>query len=526
MQFIFRNKKIIALLLIVSQLIVNAGTQTFAMSFSKIVNNTLEGMEQSEDISSKYYEEFHYESRTYLFNDSDNFDDEKDDIANIDEDERGLQNLPVQDEEEYEEEPEEDKEEYEEEPKEDIEEHEEESEEDIEEHEEESEEDIEEHEEESEETEEVYEGESEEEVVESYEKDEKESIEDESAEKEVATVSEVDEDDEEGSQDSLVQDEKENIEQENVVASSSEVEDENEIATMSELEEEIQLEFLSLKNDDKLLGAPGDPGWSGEHVHKECGVASGSDCVHTEYAAHGIDDGLDYKRLEFDDHFGEFIDHLAGWTSVGDERVAIDHPEYFYLNEDVTFIKDGPGDPRDQGTAFYAIDLQRDLYLCLNGHTLTNFTFKSTGNYKLVITDCLGGGTSGTIRSVEEEGLMFDLPVQIFGLSESDKIKINTTRIAALNTQVQAMNTTFYNVIFDGTDSPSFDYSEDSYDQMIRLYYNNTSLNLKFENCDFANWGKVTGSSDVNSTGNMLLRFYTTGTVTFNNVNVYNNVGL
>ena len=245
--------------------------------------------------------------------------------------------------------------------------------------------------------------------------------------------------------------------------------------------------------------------------------------MHTEYAAHGIDAGLDYKNLHFDDHFGEFIDDLAGWTMVGDDKVAIDHTEYFYLDTDVTFSMAGNGAPRDQGTGIlhYTVDLQRDLYLCLNGHTLTNLTFKSTGNYKLVITDCQRGGT---IRSVEEEGLMFDLPVQIFGLNE--KIKVNATRIVALNTQAQAMNTTFYYVAFDGTDCPSFDYSTDQYDQMIRLFYNNTSLNLKFENCDIANWGKVTGSSDVNSTGNMLLRFYTTGTVTFNNVKVYNNVGL
>ena len=289
----------------------------------------------------------------------------------------------------------------------------------------------------------------------------------------------------------------------------------------------LQLENIASKSNfdlakNELFGAPGDPDWSGEHVHKECGVASGSDCVHTEYAAHGLNAGLDYKKLEFDDHFGEFIDDFAGWTMVGEEKVAIDHPEYYYLTEDVTFIYDDTA-PTDQGTnvIYYTIDLQRDLYLCLNGHTLTNFTFKSTGNKKLIITDCAGGGT---IRSVEEEALMFNLPVKIFGLNE--KIKINATRVAALNTQALATNTTFYNVIFDGTNCPSFDYSDDAQDQIIRLYYNNTSLDLKFENCDITNWGKIDGSTDVNSTGNMLLRFYTTGKVTFNNLKVYNNVGM
>ncbi|MBR3289019.1 MAG: hypothetical protein IKI71_04580, partial [Lachnospiraceae bacterium] len=69
MHYIIKTKKAIALLLIVSQLVVNAGTQTFAVSFSKIVDNTLDAMQQPENISTKYYEEFYYESKTYLLND-------------------------------------------------------------------------------------------------------------------------------------------------------------------------------------------------------------------------------------------------------------------------------------------------------------------------------------------------------------------------------------------------------------------------------------------------------------------------
>ena len=80
--FTLKNKKVIALLLIVSQLIVNAGMQSFAVSFSKIMNSTLEDMEQPEDISTRYYEEFRYESRTYLFNDGDSFDGENNDALN------------------------------------------------------------------------------------------------------------------------------------------------------------------------------------------------------------------------------------------------------------------------------------------------------------------------------------------------------------------------------------------------------------------------------------------------------------
>ena len=56
MHYILKTKKAIALLLIVSQLIVNAGMQTFAVSFSKIVDNTLDAMQQPENISTKYYE--------------------------------------------------------------------------------------------------------------------------------------------------------------------------------------------------------------------------------------------------------------------------------------------------------------------------------------------------------------------------------------------------------------------------------------------------------------------------------------
>ena len=84
MRFDFKTRKIFALLLIVSQLVVNAGTQTFAVSFSKIVDNTLDAMQQPENISTKYYEEFYYESKTYLLNDGneDNEDETNFDIAN------------------------------------------------------------------------------------------------------------------------------------------------------------------------------------------------------------------------------------------------------------------------------------------------------------------------------------------------------------------------------------------------------------------------------------------------------------
>ncbi|MBR3288860.1 MAG: hypothetical protein IKI71_03770, partial [Lachnospiraceae bacterium] len=84
MCFDVKKRKMIALVLIVSQLIVNAGMQTFAVSFSKIVDNTLDAMQQPENISTKYYEEFYYESKTYLFNDGneDNEDETNFDTAN------------------------------------------------------------------------------------------------------------------------------------------------------------------------------------------------------------------------------------------------------------------------------------------------------------------------------------------------------------------------------------------------------------------------------------------------------------
>ncbi|MBR0038590.1 MAG: hypothetical protein IJP71_01135 [Lachnospiraceae bacterium] len=566
MRFILNNRKVVALLLIVSMIFVNAGTQTFAVSFSKVMSKTLEGMEQPEDISTRYYEEFYYESRTYLLNDSDSFDDEIFDNENVDDDsekdDSEKDDSKKGDSEEIDQDREEKLEKENIDKKDDIDEDDEKSNDDRVKYEEEPEEDAKENAEENVDKENVDDEATEEEKQESEEEKQESEEEKQESEEEITEDEEEKKEDkeesineslEESSEESKKESSEENIEnkseetqvtetvnEETTVASSSEadevIEEEKIEASEQGVQEDVEVastsEIISLKKiasvsvlelaEEKIFGAPGDPDWSGEHVHKECGVASGSDCVHTEYAAHGIDDGLDYKKLEFDDHYGEFIDIIAGFVDDGSGgQVAVDHPEYYYLTEDVTFNQNDDTAPRDQGTAFYAIDLQRDLYLCLNGHTLTNFTFKSTGNYKLIITDCAGGGT---IKSVEEEALMFQLPVQIFGLV--DKIKVNATRIVYLQEAVRALNTTFYNVVFDGTDCPSFDYSDDAQDQMIRLYYNNTSLNLKFENCDIANWGKVTGSSDVNSTGNMLLRFYTTGTVTFNNVNVYNNVGL
>ncbi|MBQ2205359.1 MAG: hypothetical protein II411_05650, partial [Lachnospiraceae bacterium] len=66
-----KGKKVIAILITVSQVLTNTGTSILAASFSEISKKALESYVQDENISTKYYEEYHFESSSYLFNDGD-----------------------------------------------------------------------------------------------------------------------------------------------------------------------------------------------------------------------------------------------------------------------------------------------------------------------------------------------------------------------------------------------------------------------------------------------------------------------
>ena len=482
MKKILEKKKLIALILIVSQLIVNAGTQVFAVSFSKIMENALKKMEQADDISTRYYEEYFYESKTYLYNDGENAENENLDVdEDIEEDDVDL----------------------------------------------------------DEEVEVDNKDDEKDNNIDDNKDDDKENInEDDDAdkensldEKENEEKKEIDESKEEESEEKIEESketlEKEISEKEIVedadIASASEIDDEEIVDEVKEAtESELKAEEL-VTLDSELLGAPGDPDWSGEHVHKVCGVASGSVCLHTEFAEHGINDGLDYIKIESDDTsmtMAEIVDTLRGVETVGEDEIVIDHPEYLYLPTDITYVKGAAGNPvGSENKEFINVVLERDLYLCLNGYSLTNFIFTSkNNNFKLYITNCKQG-TVGKVSNLTSLDTMFGCNVQLFGINKN--IEINTARFVNIQATYKNYDFTAYSVIVDGTGAKK--------DPANTLIYSNTDgYTLIFEDFEVRNY--FAGINE--STGNYyrslygILKFEGTSTVIFKNLLVHDNKGI
>ena len=88
------NKKVIATLLVVSQILTSAGMATFAATFTKISGDSLSSTTESDDLYTRYYEEFLYESKTYLYNDSGDSVGESDDSVGESDDSVGASTRP------------------------------------------------------------------------------------------------------------------------------------------------------------------------------------------------------------------------------------------------------------------------------------------------------------------------------------------------------------------------------------------------------------------------------------------------
>ena len=572
MQFIFKNKKIIALVLIVSQLIVNAGMQTFAVSFSKVMNNTLEGMEQPENISTRYYEEFRYESRTYLFNDSDSFDGEKSEIDNFDgeksddnkqvdnENNDNINNDDKDEETTYRNDDE--KEEYDD------------SLDDIDGDYEDIPEELDDDgnvinpttrpnrnnsDEEPEEDEIEIKNENEEpEEDETKIENENEEPEEDETEIETTEENETKVDNERGSQSSPVQDEKETEEEitetettieepketETTVAPSSEVadatEEETEVATASELDDTVEIEKDDIENEIEndiasiseispvknfaspselmelggLLGAA-PIGGDGTHVHKICGVAEGAPCIHTEVAEH-TEIG-DYRLIAADDAeiMAAIIDDLIGRVDDGlGNYENVEGPEYLVLGRDIEFDKTVEGNPRDADTTtdFYTINLVRDLYLCLNGHSIKNIRWTSSTNKQLFITNC---GAPAEVSSVNMPAnySILDLNVKTFGVNKN--IIIRSGRLVSLE-NAERCKSTFFGTIFDGYNTTA------GVQYVFQITYDNASLVVTLEDCEFRNYKNDAGTAQAQA----LIRMNTKATLVLKNVKIHDNDGI
>ena len=623
MQFIFKNKKVIALLLIVAQLIVNAGTQTFAVSFSKVMSKTLEGMEQPEDISTRYYEEFRYEARTYLFNDSDSSDGEKSEIDNFDGeksnddkqvDNENNDNINNDDKDEettysnndekeerddslddiegdYEDVPEEldddgnvinpttrpNRNNSDEEPKEDADgaretrPYDDEEKTDGEESQVSPMQDEEEDDDGARETrpyddEEKTDGEEsqvspmqdeedddkeenigensgekskEEEIGEEVNSEEassetktieiesiEESSEEASSETETIEVESIEESSEEVSSETenveVESSETETIEVESVEESSQQSEqnpveistDVFNTATISETEE-IQNESIEevasqseIKTLGGLLGTLPEPG-DGTHVHKICGVVEGAPCLHTEAEAHS--EVGDYRLIAVDEDeiMASIIDDIIGRVDDGSGNYEnIEGPEYLVLGRDIEFDKSVEGNPRDASADYYTVDFVRDLYLCLNGHSIRNIIFKSSNNSKLVITNCKN--TISVIDHYLTRTPLFSNCVQIFGIDQN--IVVDTANIMEYTT-ANYSGTTFYGVKFTGENIPTG--TENLFN------FNVSNVSLIFEKCNFQDIGKDDGNKYI---GNIL---YIRGnsTVTIKDCEIKDNAG-
>lgn len=171
------------------------------------------------------------------------------------------------------------------------------------------------------------------------------------------------------------------------------------------------VEAFMVGNDVKI-GIP-------PHVHKLCGTGEYDTCTHR-----GIDP------------------HTATMSYMPISECPVSFPSngYWYLDQDM-------GSESSQVMQ----GISGDLYLCLNGHKLTNYVFTSNLlgdiNKKVYITDCKGG--SEIIRRADIDYALYnDLSG---GIISNKSIEVKTDFILhndALGYETEGYDIEFYNVRF------------------------------------------------------------------------------
>ena len=152
---------------------------------------------------------------------------------------------------------------------------------------------------------------------------------------------------------------------------------------------------VMMKEDNVIIG--------NDHIHKICGLATNSECVHNGIATHS---SIVYEEYIVTDDF----------PTEG----------AYYLPEDIKNISN--------------IELTNDLYLCLNGYNISNINFISS-EYNLYITNC---SDKHNYMKANKDVYMFD-DVNTYVLAGKGTIVFTTDGIFNINNK---SNTAYmYNVI-------------------------------------------------------------------------------
>ena len=221
------------------------------------------------------------------------------------------------------------------------------------------------------------------------------------------------------------------------------------------------------------------------HKHKLCGVAEGVACTHEEIAEHT--NILEYYALQNGIAVDAAKELMQGFATT-------DAPEHFFLGGNIS------------ATEKTIVTIKRDLYLCLNGNSISNILFTATNNAKLYITNC---GASSAIRNNLNGSRVFcDQCVQVYGVNKN--ITINANIITS--TSVNVNNSVFYNIVCDGTNIPTNENNIFGIDVT-------SDANITIENVVIKNYG----ASIEEKAGKSI--FYLLGKVIANikNLEVYNN---
>ena len=186
-----------------------------------------------------------------------------------------------------------------------------------------------------------------------------------------------------------------------------------------------------------------------EHIHKICGVASGSACIHTEVAAHTDSDVITYRQVDK--------------TFTAEQiKTLLDAGGNFYFRHNVSVAFENK----------VVISPTNPLNICLNGTSITNLYFDKLGA-KVTITNCSSGMSTMTLQG---NANFNSTNMQIFGLSKNITIESRVLNYGGSNNlnTLDAFDIVFnYYLMTDGTTSPN--------------EYAAFASKMTFENCEFLN---------------------------------------
>ncbi|MBR4313765.1 MAG: hypothetical protein IKP66_02530, partial [Lachnospiraceae bacterium] len=205
------------------------------------------------------------------------------------------------------------------------------------------------------------------------------------------------------------------------IASASDIEV-NEETLEPMMEDEIEI-AISSEVGEKLFGTTG-----GTHTHKVCGL-SAQPCTHIDMASHT--ENIEWEEFPTSIAASQVNDYLNGTTgNLG---------QYIFLSDDLTLTDN-------------AISARRDIYICLNGHSIIGGFADS--RYKVVITNCQN--SVGTICNIDNNYIFAPVNAEVYGLEFSGVKNINIKGSRYINANVNsAKNIYIYNAKFVKYESSS-----------------------------------------------------------------------